>query len=79
MTDQQKKLHAEAIEQGYKDETCPKCNAFLPAHQHFVRCEVSPCPMKSGKSVFDMIIEQCEHEEHIQECQEQGTAIIGLA
>jgi len=41
--------HAEALAQGYKDETCSKCGTVFLAHIHFVRCHAKPCPMVSTK------------------------------
>jgi hypothetical protein len=32
----------------YVDETCSKCGTKFEAHVHFVRCDASPCPMKSS-------------------------------
>ncbi len=42
-------LHADAIAQGYKDETCSRCGTEFLAHIHFVRCKADPCPMRSTK------------------------------
>lgn len=41
--------HCEAVAEGLKDETCPRCSAVFYAHIHFVRCENRPCPMISTK------------------------------
>jgi hypothetical protein len=41
------KLHAEAIAEGYRDETCSKCGVEFLAHIHFIRCDATPCPMRS--------------------------------
>lgn len=39
----------QALADGYKDETCPKCGALFEAQIHFVRCDAKPCPMVSTK------------------------------
>lgn len=52
------KLHREAVEQGYKDETCGKCGAIFYAHKHMIICQNLPCPMASTKdtrSVFERL------------------------
>lgn len=41
--------HAQAIAEGYKDETCGECGRLFPAHVHFIRCSKRPCPMVSTK------------------------------
>lgn len=53
-------LHAEAIAQGYKDETCSRCGTVFLAHIHFIRCNARPCPMLPDKprSILDMMLEQ---------------------
>ena len=48
-------LHAEALAQGYKDETCSRCGGFFPAHIHFVRCDKRPCPMISTTDVHSLL------------------------
>ena len=40
-------LQREALAEGYKDETCPKCGIEFKAYIHFVRCDADRCPMKS--------------------------------
>lgn len=53
------RLHAEAIAEGYKDETCPKCGTLFEAHIHFIRCDAESCPMKSTKdtrTLLDMFV-----------------------
>lgn len=47
MTPEIKALHDQAIAEGYKDEICPACGLELLAHHHFIRCDNSPCPMRS--------------------------------
>jgi len=47
MTPDQERLHADALANGYKDETCPHCGAVFLAHIHFIRCDHRPCPMIS--------------------------------
>jgi len=42
----QKKLHAEAVAEGYKDELCPECGVVFLAFHHFIRCQSETCPMK---------------------------------
>jgi hypothetical protein len=56
LTEDQKKLHAAAIAEGYKDETCAKCGLECLAFHHFIRCDERPCPMLGGnpKSLLDM-------------------------
>jgi hypothetical protein len=57
MTDTER-LHAEALANGYKDETCSRCGAEFLAHIHFIRCDHRPCPMLSdnSKSVAEMLL-----------------------
>lgn len=52
-------LHSKAIEEGFKDEVCPKCGIIFLAHHHMTNCPDSDCPMKdgSGKSVLDLLLE----------------------
>ena len=40
LDDNDRTLHAEALEEGYKDEVCPKtdCEIVLLAHKHFLLC-----------------------------------------
>jgi len=54
-------LHNEALEDGYKDEICPKCGIVFLAHFHFVNCEkihCGECPMvaKDTKSLLHQIL-----------------------
>jgi hypothetical protein len=51
-------LHAKALAEGYKDETCSHCGTEFLAHIHFVKCEHRPCPMISGNppSILDKLI-----------------------
>lgn len=60
MTDRER-LRQEAIAEGYKDETCPKCGTLFEAHIHFIRCDAEPCPMKSTKdtrSLLDRLLDE---------------------
>ena len=41
------RLQHEALAEGYKDETCPKCGTEFKAYHHFIRCDSKPCPMIS--------------------------------
>lgn len=41
-----RKLHEQAVKEGYIAEVC-SCEKFLLAHHHYVRCDVEECPMKS--------------------------------
>lgn len=61
LTEDQKKLHAAAIAEGYKDETCAKCGLECLAFHHFIRCDQRPCPMLGGspKSLLDMWAADC--------------------
>lgn len=43
------RLHAEALAEGYKDETCSRCSTEFLAHIHFIRCAFDSCPMRSTK------------------------------
>jgi hypothetical protein len=54
----------EAIAEGYKDEVCD-CGRLFLAHHHFVRCDVSGCPMRSadGKSLAQMMLDRMEEKE----------------
>ncbi|MFZ2769659.1 MAG: hypothetical protein WAZ50_00860, partial [Minisyncoccia bacterium] len=45
LDDNQKRLHAEAVAEGLKDEVCPRCESVLLAFQHFLRCDPEKCPM----------------------------------
>ena len=51
-------LHAQAIAEGYKDEVCKECGVMFLAHIHFIRCDHSKCPMSSGKTFFEMWLEE---------------------
>lgn len=39
--------HAEALAEGYRDETCVHCGTFFAAHIHLIRCNWPACPMRS--------------------------------
>lgn len=61
LDDNAKKLHEEALEEGYEDKICPKCGVVFLAHHHFVRCEyakLGTCAMVKSdtKSVLENII-----------------------
>jgi hypothetical protein len=50
-----------AIEEGYKDEYCPKCHTPFLAFQHFVMCDDGKCPMKDGKpSILEQIFDKAK-------------------
>lgn len=56
----QAELREEAIAQGYKDETCPKCGTLFEAHKHFVLCYSRPCPMMStedSRTLFERMVD----------------------
>jgi hypothetical protein len=46
MNENEKKLHAQALAEGYKDELCPECGVVFLAFHHFIRCQSETCPMK---------------------------------
>ncbi len=48
-----RKLHEQALGQGFKDEICPetRCSIVLLAHQHLVRCDPTSCPMISRQNL----------------------------
>ena len=53
-------LHTQALSEGYKDETCPRCGVEFQAHIHFIRCDANPCPMRSKantKTLLQMLLE----------------------
>jgi len=61
----QDELHAEAIAEGYKDETCAKCGTLHLAHKHFILCYERPCPMISTidpRSLFDRMLDKSVDE-----------------
>lgn len=49
--------HQEALDEGYKDEVCPKCGTVFLAHHHFVKCPEKSCPMRdpNSKSLLEEI------------------------
>lgn len=47
ITSDEKRLHAAALAEGYKDEVCQKCDVVFLAFHHFVRCDDAGCLMKS--------------------------------
>jgi hypothetical protein len=60
MTNQTPDRHAQALADGYKDETCPKCGTLFEAHIHFVHCTARPCPMistKDPRSILERLME----------------------
>lgn len=57
----QAQIREEAIAEGYKDETCPKCGTLFEAHKHFILCDSRPCPMISTsdpRSLFDRMLDK---------------------
>jgi hypothetical protein len=57
MPDEIARLISEAEAQGYKRETCQKCQAVFEPHIHFIRCTASACPMTTGKTLLDYLEE----------------------
>ncbi len=41
----ERSLREKALEQGCRDETCPRCGTLFLAHKHFIKCEEADCPM----------------------------------
>ena len=48
-----RRLHDQALLEGYKDEVCPeaRCGVVLLAHHHFLRCDHAACPMVSRQNL----------------------------
>ena len=46
---------AQAVAEGYPDvdETCSACGTVFKNYHHFIRCERKPCPMSTGKTLFE--------------------------
>ena len=47
----------EAIEEGYKNETC-ECGVTALAFHHFTTCKKDGCPISNGISLLDMLKEK---------------------
>lgn len=41
-------------------EVCEKCKREFNDDIHFIRCKEDDCPMKSGGSILDMLLEDDE-------------------
>ena len=65
MTEEEK--IAQAIAEGYPDKTeiCPECGTVFRNYHHFIRCERRPCPMSTGKTLF-------EHWQELEDAQKAG-------
>lgn len=56
----------EAISQGYKDETCPRCGGLFEAQIHFIHCDAKPCPMvstKDARTFLQMLTDSGKHHD----------------
>jgi hypothetical protein len=48
---------AQAVSEGYPDidQVCPAdgCGVVFKNYHHFIRCDRSPCPLSTGKTLFE--------------------------
>ncbi|MEK7570553.1 MAG: hypothetical protein AAB515_03905 [Patescibacteria group bacterium] len=62
LDENQKRLYAEALAEGYKDKVCSECGIVLLAFHHFIRCGSETCPEKirgadgKAQSLLDMAL-----------------------
>lgn len=56
MTTEQEKIE-QAVAEGYPDvdEVCPNpsCGLVFKNYHHFIRCDRRPCPLSTGKTLFE--------------------------
>jgi len=50
---------AEALSEGYKNETC-SCGLTYLAFHHFVTCRQADCPFSDGVSLLERLEQSCE-------------------
>lgn len=67
LNDIERKEYTQALEDGYTDEVCPKCEQIMLAHHHFIRCQNAAhgsCPMvpSDGKSLLQRLAEDPDVE-----------------
>lgn len=46
---------AQAVAEGCPDvdQVCPACDTVFKNYHHFIRCDRQPCPMSTGKTLFE--------------------------
>jgi hypothetical protein len=47
---------AQAVAEGYPDvdEVCSECGTIFKNYHHFVQCDRRPCPLSTGKTLFEL-------------------------